>query len=492
MKKRIFISSVQREFAEERQRLKRYIEANPILRRFFEVFVFEMDVPPTDMRTDEVYLAEVAKCDVYVALIGRDYGFEDAAGVSPTEREYDEATRLGKRRIVLVNQECDAARSEKEAAFLKKISAELTWHGYNNENELLNWLIAALDKVLSDEKVYRELPFDISPCDTASMNDIDTEKVKEFLRVAREERKLDLPGSASVDQVFESFQLYADGNRTLNNAAILLFGKHPQRFHISSEVKCVHWHGVERIKPILSYQIYKGTLFEMIDMAIEFVMARIDRSVGTRRESSQAPVKYDIPRSVIAEAIANAVAHRDYYSTGSVQVELYADRLEVCNPGTINPGIKKEQLTVIHRSFPNNPIIADPLFYTRHIDKIGSGLTDLIDECREAGLPDPKIEVGETTYMITIYRKKKAFTDNSQIAADGNGGVSGGVNGGLNDGVNLLFEAIRSNPGLRAPALAKLLDAGVRTIERHLSALGSKIEFRGAPKTGGYYIKGAQ
>ena len=36
----------------------------------------------------------------------------------------------------------------------------------------------------------------------------------------------------------------------------------------------------------------------------------------------QAPSKYEIPQEVIAEAIVNAVAHRDYTSVASVQVML--------------------------------------------------------------------------------------------------------------------------------------------------------------------------
>ena len=41
---RIFISSVQKEFAEERRLLKRYMSKNPAYRRFFDTFVFEEDV----------------------------------------------------------------------------------------------------------------------------------------------------------------------------------------------------------------------------------------------------------------------------------------------------------------------------------------------------------------------------------------------------------------------------------------------------------------
>ena len=48
-------------------------------------------------------------------------------------------------------------------------------------------------------------------------------------------------------------------------------------------------------------------------------------------------MRYEIPREVVAEAIVNAVAHRDYTSNGSVQVMLFADRLEVWNPGRLWP-----------------------------------------------------------------------------------------------------------------------------------------------------------
>ncbi len=76
------------------------------------------------------------------------------------------------------------------------------------------------------------------------------------------------------------------------------------------------------------------------------------------------------------------------------------------------------------------------------------------------------------------------------------GGVNGGVNGGKKPdggGVNLeelLFDAIRNNPGLNAPNLAEMLQKSLRTVQRYLKLLSDKdrIEFRGAPKNGGYHI----
>ena len=65
MIRRIFISSTQRELAEERKAIVDCVPANPQLARFFSTFAFEFDVPVQDKRTDEVYLAELASSDIF-------------------------------------------------------------------------------------------------------------------------------------------------------------------------------------------------------------------------------------------------------------------------------------------------------------------------------------------------------------------------------------------------------------------------------------------
>jgi hypothetical protein len=49
-------------------------------------------------------------------------------------------------------------------------------------------------------------------------------------------------------------------------------------------------------KPIPSYQVYKGTVFALVDQAVDFVMSKLALSVGTRAKSTQAPDAYEIPR----------------------------------------------------------------------------------------------------------------------------------------------------------------------------------------------------
>jgi len=84
MKFRIFISSVQKEFAKERRAIAQYIRTDALFGKFFEVFLFE-ETPAANVSAQGVYLKEARKCDVYLGLIGARYGYECADGISPTE-----------------------------------------------------------------------------------------------------------------------------------------------------------------------------------------------------------------------------------------------------------------------------------------------------------------------------------------------------------------------------------------------------------------------
>ena len=101
-----------KEFAKERQAIKAYIQGDALLSRFFDVFLFE-DIPARDRRADAVYLEEVRQSDLYLALLGEQYGWEDATGLSPTHHEFNEATLLGKPRLIFVKGNTDENKHRK-------------------------------------------------------------------------------------------------------------------------------------------------------------------------------------------------------------------------------------------------------------------------------------------------------------------------------------------------------------------------------------------
>jgi hypothetical protein len=397
---RIFVSSVQKELAAERRALRDYILGDPLLRRFFEVFLFE-DLPASDRRADQVYLTEVDRAEIYLGLFGQEYGFEDSAGISPTEREFDRATAGSKERLIFIVGVDDSGRNPKMRALVRKAGDQLIRRKVGGPPELTAAVYASLVEYLERVGDLRTLPFDASPCRGATLADISADRIRWFLAEAQQ-RQFPLGEGTSATDLLAHLNLIEAGE--LTHAAILAFGREPQRFVPAADLKCLHFHGTDVQKPIPSYQTFKGTVFELVDQAVDFVLSKIASSVGTRSMGPQAPVDYELPRDAVAEAIVNAVAHRDYTDNSSVQVMLFSDRLEVWNPGALPPALTPERLRHSHPSIPRNPKLAEPLFLTRYVERAGTGTLDMIRRSAEAGLRTPGFRQDGGQFVQTLWR----------------------------------------------------------------------------------------
>ena len=193
------------------------------------------------------------------------------------------------------------------------------------------------------------------------------------------------------------------------NGALPLFAKRPEMFKPSWELRCLQFWGNEVTKPLPALHTYNGTVFELVDQALEFVMSHVDFWVGapTSTTSGAAPTKSEFPPSAIREAIVNAVCHRDYTDNGCVQVMLFRNRLEIINPGTLPKGWTAAKLLKAHDSKPRNEIIARAMSWTSYVEKSGSGTGDIINKCRAWGLPDPEYCPDNVDFKTIIWRKEK-------------------------------------------------------------------------------------
>ena len=140
MKKQVFISSVQSEFEEERKRLAEYIRQNALFSRYFEPFLFE-ELPAQDVSAKVAYLEQAAKLEVYIVLVGEQYGYQDAEGISPTEREYDTATSNHTYRIAFIKSVSN--RDNKEESFKRKIDHDVIRNVFNSYEELPSGVYAS-------------------------------------------------------------------------------------------------------------------------------------------------------------------------------------------------------------------------------------------------------------------------------------------------------------------------------------------------------------
>lgn len=400
LKYKVFISSVQSEFAQERQRIFDFIRTDELIGQHFEPFIFEQ-IAAQDTNPRQLYIDEASSCQVYLLLIGKRYGNILPEGISPTEKEYQAAGESNAWRVAFISDMDGQKREEEEERFFRTVQNELSYRVFSNPSVLVSLVKQSLYAYLKYKGVIQTLSFDEQTRDDASMADIDAKKIKDFLHQARQKRGFPLSEDSDPMTVLKHLRLLRQDKPS--NGALLMFANDPQYFFPSAVVKCAWFLGTETVKPIEDYKTFEGSVAEQISQATSWVMSKLSVRFGQRNEDAQNEVEFEIPRSVIFETIVNAVAHRDYNSTGSVQVSVFRNRIVVRNPGTLPVELTKADLMKEHGSYPHNPYLAEVMYQMGYIEKYGTGITENIRRMQEARLLAPEIDLS-AEFVTTIWR----------------------------------------------------------------------------------------
>lgn len=246
---------------------------------------------------------------------------------------------------------------------------------------------------LGTSKVY----WDERVCEDASLGDIDEEKVRLFLRKAKYERRLELDLVTPVRESLEKLKLLREGMPT--NAAILLFGKNPQRFFAQSETRCARFKGTKPLE-FIDMKVFGGNIIDQREDVVEFVKEHIKlhaKIVGMERIET-----WEYPIEAIREAVSNAICHRNYETASNVQIRIFDDRIEVWGCGLLPEPLTPENLKREHKSILRNPLIGKCFFLIKFIEQWGTGTNRMIEQCVGHGLPEPLFEEVAGDFVVTF------------------------------------------------------------------------------------------
>lgn len=82
-------------------------------------------------------------------------------------------------------------------------------------------------------------------------------------------------------------------------------------------------------------------------------------------------------------------------------------------------------MRVAHGSVPGNPLLAEPMYLTGYIERMGTGTRDMIRRCVAAGLPEPEFAVSDG-FQIVLRRTLAAGARRPE-SSTGAGEVAGEV-----------------------------------------------------------------
>ena len=180
----------------------------------------------------------------------------------------------------------------------------------------------------------------------------------------------------------------AEGQR-VNIAAILLLG------HKSAVARHVPHHEltIARFREPTQYDFRKD-IREPLLKTIDEVRQVVDSNVRLTTIEVTGFHHFEIPDMnwvVIREAVLNALVHRDYFLSGSVQAFLRPDRLEVSSPGGFIGDVSPENV-LRHPPVRRNHLLADVLQSIGLVNRMGLGVDRIFDETLRDGKDFPRYE----------------------------------------------------------------------------------------------------
>jgi len=282
---------------------------------------------------------------------------------------------------------------------------------------------------MSDYEIYsfissRTQPkFDAEPILEATLEDLDRGKLEEYLAQQRKARPNAPYWSLPFEKTLLQLRIMTEVDGTLHPtlAGLLMFGSYPQRFEQQMVVVFLQYYGITTTEEapsgerFLDNRKFEGTVKEIIDNATTYVMASMRKGSLIRGVTRQDIPEY--PEVALREAIVNAVAHRDYshFVRGShIQVRMFADRLEVQNPGGLYGGVTVEELK--EGQSTRNLLLVQLMEDVHIVENRGSGIDAMLDAMLKANLQPPRFEDKRTSFLVVLYNAP-AMSDEERILA---------------------------------------------------------------------------
>jgi ATP-dependent DNA helicase RecG len=296
-----------------------------------------------------------------------------------------------------------------------------------------------------------------------NIKDINEEVLKEYVKKAKDAGRIGFDyknGATSLNKLG-----LIRGSKLLN-AAVVLFSDNN-----SLEVQAAVFAGKDKIT-FLDIQQFRGNIFDLLKKSENYIKEHINWAAKIKDfKREEIP---EIPINALREALVNSLCHRDYSNPKGNEVAIFKDRIEIYNPGNFPEEYSPEDfIRGEERSILRNPFIADTLYYSRDIEKFGSGLKKIYQECKlnNIKLKFKKLKSG---FAVIFYRPENVLENVLENVPENRS--------------RKLIEKINKNNKITISELASILKVNEKTIKRDLEKLRAEKKInRIGPDKGGYW-----
>ena len=291
------------------------------------------------------------------------------------------------------------------------------------------------------------------PCYGATIDDIDPEAIRYFLKKGIKEKRMSPDAENSTPEEVISNLGLMDGN--LIQMAERVMRVLDEKYLI----RPIHYEGLQRVEPL------------------------------------------ELPEDALREIICNSIVHRDHQGTWT-QMSVYSDHIRLWNEGKLPDDLSVEKLMGKHTSQPRNPKMAEAFYRAGFIEAWGRGIEKIVNGFKADGLTPPTFSVEQGGVTVHIPREKfvainlGGTTDINQFKDPENTDIKSdqepnqtepkpNQNRTKTEQKNRIVELITANPTITRAELSKELGLHESSIQRRLDALVKEGRIRHIGPTNG-------
>jgi len=260
----------------------------------------------------------------------------------------------------------------------------------------------------------------------SSADDFDYRRLNDYFQRIRSQETPGMDDTNAWQNLLVNTEFLVEGEDTIpaTVAGLLLFCANPNRFLPQAGIDAVAYPGKEKdytAKERLAIRGPMTALFGsdglvengLVEQAVEFTRRNTEVSAsladGARREE-----RWLYPEEAIRETIVNALVHRDYLLSGTtVELSIYADRLEVISPGRLPNGITPQRMITGCRS-ARNQLLKDVMRDYGYLEHMGMGVPrKIVKEMQKHNGTSPDLVEDEERFLVRLWNKIPCFQGHS-------------------------------------------------------------------------------
>ena len=259
------------------------------------------------------------------------------------------------------------------------------------------------ERVLNEKRRHRDIPFDIHPIPSATLEDLDLLNFEyQYLQQAFARDVLDANDRSREEQLAATKMIASADDPTPTVLGMLVLGKNTQDFLPGAYVQFLKFDGTESFSSLVDDEDIRGSVSDVLRRldeklkahnrtAVDFVSAPLERRASL----------YPIP--AIQQITRNAVMHRAYESTNApVHVHWYEDRIEVTSPGGPFGRVTTDNFGRSGVVDYRNPNLADAMKTPGFVQRFGLGIVTAQRLLKEAGHPEVDFTIDQGSVVATI------------------------------------------------------------------------------------------